>query len=354
MNSKFRMKKLPAVVGTPNAARDRLRIYTVEAPADVVAHFESERALDVEGGFQRPLDTARARKIGILLSGDEKKDRDPEPHVHGGLLCYTLEDDEVSYSPSTKVLTIRKPLHFIDGQTRGAGSVYAIEQGKVKDYTENLRIVVGSTLVERVRWYLIANMQARKSPPQNVLLNVATLSGTQQNRKSWIARVMATASTQAPFTLQKRGEEIKRLVSFDRKDGGKISAYSLYKAINFMLPDDLNKEGESTEDKAYKAALVAFKMYADIYSDVWGETDEDGKLKDQDCYGFTLMSAFGQFYKAVLSSGVEKPADVIRNTWAKAGFDKGLPEGSGSGERAAKSLAMYAQGEAGIRLHAVA
>lgn len=341
---KFKQIKVRAVEGQPNADNDRLKFYTAEIPASAVATFEVDRALDVEGGFQRPLDQARARKIGQLMMKDE-------PHVHGGLLAYPNNPNDVSYSPSTGRLTIRRPLKLLDGQTRAGGAAWATEKGK-GDYTETVRIVVGSELSERVRWYLISNMTARKVQPTNVLLNIATMTGTQNNRKSWIARNMVALATDAPFTLQRNGM-FTRIVSFGPRDGGRMSAYTLYKAINFMLPDDLNKEGAATEKKALAYAREAFRLYASMYDD-WGQLDEDGKLIHIDAYEFTMLAAFARFYKAVRVSGAEHANDTVRHAWLKAGFDKGIPEGSGSGERAAIALASYAAGEANLRVNVAA
>jgi hypothetical protein len=67
------------------------------------------------------------------------------------------------------------------------------------------------------------------------------------------------------------------------------------------------------------------------------------------------MSAFARFYKDVMASGVATPHDVVRKTWIKNKLDTGLPEGTGSGERAARDLAMYLAGDANIKtLNAVA
>lgn len=349
---KFKQIKVRAVEGQPNADGDRLKFYTAEIPASAVATFEVDRALDVEGGFQRPLDMARAKRIGQLMGGDKRKERLPDAHVHGGLLAYPDEPGAVSYSPSTGKLTIRKPLKLLDGQTRAGGAAWAADNGMVSDYTETVRIVVGSTLSERVKWYLISNMTARKVQPTNVLLNIATMSGTQNNRKSWIARTMIAMATDAPFTLQRNGT-FTRIVSFGPRDGGRMSAYTLYKAINFMLPDDLNKEGAATEKKALAYVREAFRLYASMYDD-WGQLDEDVKLRHIDAYEFTMLAAFARFYKAVKTSDVANPNEVIRNAWVKAGFDKGIPEGSGSGERAAIALASYAAGEANLRVNVAA
>ena len=248
--------------------------------------------------------------------------------------AYVSDCSDVSYSETTRMLVIRRPLTLIDGQPRAGGDAWAQDHGIVKDYTESVSVVVGATHEELVRWYLITNMTGHKVPPQNVLLNIATLEGVHNNRKSWAARTMVNLSTQSSFTMQD-DETFHRLVSFQRGDDGQISAYTLYKAINFMLPDDLNKEGPEVEKKALAYCRQAFKLYASIYEDVWGRVGEDGKLLHHDCYEFTLMVAFARFYKAARAHNAKDAADLVRRTWTNCRYDRGLPEGTGSGERAA-------------------
>lgn len=340
----FKAVRVNAVEGKPNADRERIKIYTAEVPASVLAQFTVEQALDVEGGFQRPLDMSRARKIGRLMGGDKKKDEDPRPNVHNGLLAYAYPD-EVQWAPRSGILTIKKPLHFIDGQHRGAGAQFAVGFGKVDDYTEGVRIVLNTSGAERATWFSRINLEARKVSPGTTLLDVAQMEGVFARRKSWIARETMGLATDAPFV----SETGKRLISWRTRDGGVIKAYSMYKAVNFVLTPELNQEGSEIEAEAEAYARHAFGVFAGLYAD-WGKVDDKDNLVKAQCYEFTLMCAFAQLYAAVQRSHKRAKAEtidqIVRDAWLKANLHEGLPEGTGSGERAASALASYVAGVA--------
>lgn len=329
---------LPAVKGTPNADEDRLHIYTVEAPASAVAEFYVEPAMSVLEGFQRPLDEGRANAIGKLMTAQA-------PNIHGGLLAFAKED-EVTFERNK--LTIRKPLRLIDGQHRAAGAHWAIEHSEEEpQYTETVRIVVGAERAELAMWYLRANVEARKVSPANIITNVAAMSGQVLRRKSWVSRMVVALAGEEPFMIDNIS-----LVNFGTHGAlGKISANTLYRAVDLVLPAALNSEGEK-EVEAIRYAHRAFTLYAEL-ARVWGVRNPDGTYVNLDSYSFTMLVAFARLYRAADDGGVDFE-DVVRKAWTESKLSEGMPSGVGSGERAAVAIASFAAGHGDINLDRVA
>lgn len=341
----FTETNVRAVEGKINAGADRIKLYTAEIPAHIVATFYVEAASLTAGGFQRVLDESRAAKIGRLNGGDKVKHVQPPPNVHGGLLAYA-DADEVSFSNGN--LTIKKPLRLIDGQHRAGGARWAVKNGETYDWTETVRVVVGATKPEIAMWYLRCNLEARKVAPANIIQNVATMNGTVLRRKTWVARAVVALASQEPFADEKADAH---LVSFSARDGGRIQAQTLYRAIDVLLPPELDREGPEIETKAVQYAWNAFDLYAKLFPD-WGEVDDKGKLLDKVFYTFTSLVAYGRLYMAAYEEGKkdEEIEAVMRKAWVDSGiFEQGM-DGFGSGEKAATALASYAAGQAGISL----
>lgn len=320
-----------AVEGRANTDPDRIKVYTTELPAEVVARFVADQALTTEGGFQRPLDKSRASRIGRLMAGLKRTGEEPQAEIHNGLLAFA-HPDEVEVKGNR--ITLKAPLHWIDGQHRGAGAAVAVDKGLRPDYTESVRIVLGATHQELSTWYLRTNMEARKVPPSNQLINIADMTGVVNNRKSWVARITRQIASEPPFVL-----EDGTIVSWVKRDGGLLSVYSLYKAINRLLPEKLNREGDKVEDDALKFARKAFVLYASLFEN-WGRRD-NGVLLRNDAYEFTMMLAFARLYQWADTAKVGNINNVLKDAWRKAGLHEGLPRQSGSGERAAERLAHH-------------
>lgn len=330
-----------AIEGVANRDPDRIKLYTAEVPADVVADFYVEAAVSMEGGFQRALDSSRASKIGRLMGGDKQRKVEPTANVHGGLLAYA-DKDEVEWDNKKMTLTINKPLRLVDGQHRAGGAKWARENGVSHEYTETVRVVVGATKAELSMWYLRTNIEARKVAPANIILNVAAMQGVVLRRKSWIARVVVALASQEPFVV-----DDKRLVSFTTRDGGRIAAQTLYRACDVLLPAALDQEGPDTETKAAQHAWRAFNIYSNVVGEAWGATDEDEKLIDHPAYSFTLLVAFARLYNAIYSD--DKKDEELEQIITDSFPLDDIPD-VGSGEKAAASLASYAAGKAGVSL----
>lgn len=343
--------KLAAVEGKMNADGDRIRIYTAEVPASIAAKFPASQFLGGgEGGFQRGLDVKRAEKIGRLMAGMKFEEGEPElpmPNVQGALLAYA-HDEEITFDNG--ILTIHKLPHFFDGQHRSAGDAWAMEHGAITDYTETVKFVVGPTHAEVVRWYLTTNIEAKKIPAPNAILNVANMEGVFLNRKSWIARLVRALIFEEPFL-----EDDKRIVRLETGDGGMFSVFTLYKATNLMLPDELNQEGAEVEAQAVQFAHKAWSLYADLFGPAWGAIDKDGDFVDHDAYSSTMLLSFARLYRAATQAKSKNVEDVIKKAWKKAGLARGLPTHStSSGDAAAVSLAGFLVAEAGLRPEALA
>lgn len=334
----FEAVTLPCVVGTPNAAPDRVRIYTVEAPADLVGTFFAESAFNIESGFQRQLDRKRSQAIARLMLQDR-------PNVHGGLLAYA-DEDQVEYESSRgrNNLTIHSPLRLIDGQHRADACSIASAQGA--DYTETVRVITGATREELAIWYLRTNVEARKVPPANVIWDVARMHGTVMRRKSWIARLAVEMSKMEPFKI----DDIP-MVSWTPGDNGAIPAASLYRATDVLLPAELNAEGK--EPEAIKFAHKVWSTYAELSGDVWGDLSptEIGKFNPSDAYSFTAMMAYAWLCKATYDpTDPDKGLEVAEKAFAGAGLPLKLPTDIGSGEKASVAIAAYAAGKAGLQI----
>lgn len=334
-----------------NADGDRIRIYTAEVPASIAAQFPSSAFLGTEGGFQRGLDTKRAEKIGRLMAGVKPSEDDegemPEPNVQGALLAYAHEG-EITFEDGH--LTIHKMPHLFDGQHRSAGDAWAMEHGISTDYTETVKFAVGPTHEEVVRWYLTTNIEAKKIPATNAILNVAAMEGVYLNRKSWIARLVRALVFEEPFI-----EDDKRIVRLETGDGGMFSVFTIYKATNLMLPDELNAEGAEVEAKAVQYAHKAWSLYADLFGPAWGALDKDGAFVKHDAYSSTMLLSFARLYRAAHQANAKDVEATIRKAWKKAGLARGLPTHStSSGDAAAVSLAGFLVAEAGLRPEALA
>lgn len=325
--------KVPCVVGRLNAGDERITVVSAEIPAEACAQFYVEQALVNFEGFQRAMDNRRAEQIGKLQVGEQ-------PHFQPGLAAYG-EPGEVEVSTRGRpMLTIHKPLKWLDGQHRGGGDRYAVAQGK-GDYTESVRIEIGGTPTERIGWYLTANMSARKTGPGNVLLNISRMAGVQRGKKSWIARLVRELSTEEPFVAD--GVPLINWGTGDRVKAP-IQAGTLYRAIDLMLPESLNTE--STEVDAIQYAHKAWTFYASMFGDRWGALTEDGtKFLPLDAYSFTMLVAFARLYAAT-----EGHEDLVRKAFDLAHLTEGIPSSVGSGERAASSLAALAAGSVGVDL----
>lgn len=333
---------IPAIEGKINVGDDRINMYTVEVPAETVGHFYVEPAISIKGGFQRQLDQNRAARIGRLMAGDRMRNVDPEPNVHGGLLAYA-DEDEITFKSGK--LTIHHPLKLIDGQHRAGGANWATKYGKDVNWTETVRIVTGATREELAMWYLRCNLEARKVAPANIILNVAGMNGVVLGRKSWIARMVVVLASQEPFFV-----DGFKLVSFSARDGARIAAQTLYRAIDIMLPDELNQEGKNAEKKAIQYAHRAFSIYANIVEE-WGSTDERDRLANLAAYSFTSIVAFAHLYGAIEKEG--RADEDIENALREAFPTKEMPD-VGSGEKAAVALASYAAAKMDIPLSQVA
>lgn len=326
--------KVPCVIGRINAGADRITVVSAEIPAEACAQFYVEQALVNFEGFQRAMDTRRAEQIGKLQAAEI-------PHFQPGLAAYG-EAEEVTLTTRGPhpMLTIHKPLKWLDGQHRGGGDRYAVAAGR-GDYTESVRIEIGGTPTERIGWYLTANMSARKTGPGNVLLNISRMQGTQRGKKSWIARLVRELATEEPFVVGETplinwgtGERVK----------APIQAGTLYRAIDLMLPEALNTEGSEAE--AIQYAHKAWSFYADMFGDRWGALNEEGtKFRPLDAYAFTMLVAFARLYAAT-----EGHEDLVRKAFDLAHLTEGIPSSVGSGERAASSLAALAAGSVGVDL----
>lgn len=338
----------PMVEGTPNADRERIKLYTLELPASVVGTFGVDPAFSIEGGaniggFQRNLDERRATRIGKLMGGTPEEP--PLPNIHGGLLAYAAPED-IEVSSDAYEVTLKRPLKLIDGQHRAAGAAWAAENGVVTDYTETVKVVVGASPYELSMWYLRTNIEARRVAPANIIVNVASMQGVVLKRKSWVARIAILLSSQEPFVI-----DGQRLVNFTPKDGGRISINTLYKVVDTLLPESLNKEGGQVEEQAFYHAQNALRLYAATLHEVWGQTEEDGTFKPSDAYGFTMLVAFARLH-AALMEGNKDEAGIRANVYRA--FDGGglihgtLPATFGSGERASTSLAAYMAGHIGL------
>lgn len=349
MTNKFHTVSLPALVGKLNADNDRIKVYTVEAPASLVANFYALPALQVEGGFQRPLDPTRAEKIGRINGGDRDRELLPSPNLQGGLLAFGNEED-VQYVQSSSQLRIKKPLPLIDGQHRSAGDAWAVEHGMVTDYTETVKIVVGATHDELVTWYLRSNMEAKHVPAANVLVNAATMEGVVLSRKTWVARNVVKVATDEPFIT----ESGLRIVRFEPRDSGRFTAFTLYKATNIMLPDRLNAEGAEIESEALDYTHKAWKLYADLFAPNWG-LEHEGVISQHDAYTSTMLLAYARLYHAAEVQNVRDIEAIVRKAWKKTGLARGLPTHStSSGDAAAVSLAGFLAAEAGLKPMSIA
>lgn len=338
----------PFVPGVSNAEAERINVISVELPSKAVADFYTETAGVVVGGFQRPLDPNRARAIGVLMGGDKAKNIKPVPNMHGGILAYADEDEIEIKTQGGRRVTILKPLRIIDGQHRAAGATWAAEHGEAADYTESVRIVTGASHAEVVTWYLRANVESRKVSPDNIIQNAAGMSGTSYGRKSWVARHTVGLATEEPF-LTTVGWP---LVKFGRDPYGKITAQSIYRAVDIMLPERLNKEG-AAEPEAYQYGHRVLNFYASLFPD-WGALNDSEKaFQTQDAYSFTMLVAFSRLWVMASDSAdgdIEKAEGLVREAFDKAELFKGLPPNIGSGERAAVAVAAFAAGAGGITL----
>lgn len=323
--------KGPVLLGHPNAEDERVRFYTAELPASVCAQFTVERAIASVDGFQRAMDPRRARQIGELQMGER-------PHIQGGLLAYATEDQVEINSRGQARITILEPLHWLDGQHRGGGDRYAVAHGK-DDYTETVRIVVGATREELVRAYLLCNVEARKTTPGNIIANVARMTGVQQRRKSWVCRIVTALAAAEPFVVQDES-----LVNFGSDRSKPIQAAVLYKAVDLLLPDPMNKEGPM-ELEAVQYAHEALSLYSDLFGERWGALDEQDRFKAGDQYTFTMMVSFARLWAAT-----EGHEELIRKAWSLAHLTEGLPQSVGTGESAAKAIAALAAGSVGVTL----
>lgn len=327
--------KIPCVVGQLNAGNDRITVVSAEIPAEATAQFYVEQALVNFEGFQRSMDARRASQIGKLQASEV-------PHLHGGLLAYAEPEDIELNTRGRPMLTIKRPLRWLDGQHRGGGDRYAVSAGKA-DYTQSVRIEIGGTKRERINWYLTANMSARKTGPGNVLLNISQMEGIQRGKKSWVARLVRTLSTEEPFVV----EDIP-LVNWGTGDRVRapIQAGALYRATDLMLPDHLNKEGPEVEAEAIAYTHKAWTFYADRFGDRWGKLNEDEtRFTPMDAYGFTMLVAFARLYDA--TGGDEA---LVAKAFELAHLTEGIPSSVGSGERAASNIAALAAGSVGVDL----
>lgn len=342
---------LDCVRGNPNAGDDTITLYTVEVPAAYVAQFVVESAHALAQGFQRPLDTARATRIGRLMGGDKYKGVVPEPNIHGGLLAWA-EPKEIEFSNEGghSRLTLKGPLRIVDGQHRAAGARWAVENGLTSDYTESVRIIVGATREQLIGWYLLTNIEARKTPPANVIANVAKMHGVYERRKSWVCRLVMALATNEPFVVDEAG-----LVGFVPEDAGVIAPQSLYTAVELMLPPELNREGTDVELEAARYVQQAFAAYAEAFVD-WGERGEDGKWVRKDAYSFTMLTAYARVFAAIAQDEDDEDARAqrVQSALASSGVLGGVPSNFGSGARASVALASFIAGHADIALSKLA
>lgn len=339
---------LDCVRGNPNAGDDAITLYTCEIPAAYVAQFIVEPARAIEGGFQRPLDTTRATRIGRLMGGDKFKGMMPEANIHGGLLAWA-EPKEIEFTNEGghSRITLKRPLRIVDGQHRAAGARWAVENGLTSDYTESVRIIVGATREQLIGWYLLTNIEARKTPPANVIANVAKMHGVYERRKSWVCRIVMALAENAPFMV-----EDEPLVGFVPDDNGIVAPQSLYTAVELMLPPELNREGADVERDAALYAQQAFEAYAEAFVD-WGERDTDtGKWVRKDAYSFTMLTAYARVYAALAldDDDADSRAQRAQSALAASGVLGGMPSNFGSGARASVALASFIAGHADIEL----
>lgn len=327
--------KIPCVIGKINAEGERITVVSAEIPAEATAQFYVEQAMVNFEGFQRPMDNRRAEQIGKLQVSED-------PHLHGGLLAYADPDDIELVTRGRPMLTIKKPLKWLDGQHRGGGDRYAVAHGGA-DYTQSVRIEIGGTPQERIGWYLTANMSARKTGPGNVLLNVSRMTGMQRGKKSWIARIVRELSTAEPFVP----EDGPPLVNWGTGDRVRapIQAGALYRATDLLLPEALNKEGVA-EVSAIAYAHKAWDFYSTLFGERWGAMDESGvRFLPLDAYSFTMLVAFARLYAAT-----EGHEDLVAKAFELSHLSEGIPTSVGSGEKAASNIAALAAGSVGVDL----